>query len=67
MCTDCFLEVKTLNLKQFFIRDGRFCADCTAYISPDKMPQKMARFGEDLVCIKCAILRINSDKTLGSP
>ena len=56
-----------MNLKQFFIRDGRFCVDCNAYVLPDKMPQKMARFGEDLVCIKCAILRINSDKTLGSP
>ena len=55
-----------MNLKQFFIRDGQHCADCNTYITPAKMPQKMAKFGEDLVCIKCAILRINSDKTLGS-
>jgi hypothetical protein len=55
-----------MNIKHLFIRDGRFCADCNAYFLPDEMPQKMAKFGDDLVCIKCAILRINADKTLGA-
>ncbi len=56
-----------MNLKQFFIRDGRFCADCNAYFLPDKIPDTMTKFGGDLVCIKCSILRINSDKTLRTP
>ena len=54
------------NIRQYFVRDGKHCADCNAYFSPDKVPNKMTKFGDNLVCIPCTILRINAEKTLRS-